>query len=92
MLYNMVKKIILKEQTPQIINISEINEEFCGVIICYDYNNIPVGFIVFDDPDWIFYKSINIQGCEHFNSNLSLLIKDLQSEGINKFEAIVFNG
>lgn len=88
----MVKTIILEEQTSKTINLSEISEEFCGVIICYNYSNIPVGFIVFDDPDWIFYKSINIQGCEHFNSNLSLLIKDLQDEGINKFEAIVFNG
>lgn len=92
MLYNMVKTIILEEQTSKTINISEINEEFRGVIICHNYSNIPVGFIVFDDPDWIFYNSINIQGCEHFNSDLSLLIKDLQSEGINKFEAIVFNG
>ena len=87
----MVKTIILEEQTSKTINISEINEEFCGIIICYD-TNIPVGFIALDDPDWVFYESINIQGCEHFNSNLSLLIKDLQSEGINKFEAIVFNG
>lgn len=87
----MVKTIILEEQTSKTINLSEISEEFCGIIICYN-TNIPVGFIVFDDPDWIFYKSINIQGCEHFNSNLSLFIKDLQDEGINKFEAIVFNG
>lgn len=91
MLYNMVKTIILEEQTSKTINISEINEEFRGVIICYN-TNIPVGFIAFDDPDWTFYNSISIQEFTYYNDDLSLLIKDLQSEGINKFEAIVFNG
>lgn len=86
----MVKTIIL-EETSKTINLSEINEEFCGIIICYD-TNIPVGFIVFDDPDWIFYNSINIQEFLNYKNDLSLLIKDLQFKGINKFEAIVFNG
>ena len=87
----MVKTIILEERTSKTINLSEISEEFCGIIICYN-TNIPVGFIVFDDPDWTFYNSISIQEFIHYNNDLSLLIKDLQSEGINKFEAIVFNG
>lgn len=87
----MVKTIILEEQTSKTINISEINEKFCGIIICYN-TNIPVGCIVFDDLDWIFSNSINIQECTQYNNDLSLLIKDLQSKGINKFEAIVFNG
>ena len=87
----MVKTIILEERTSETINLSEISEEFCGIIICYN-TNIPVGFIAFDDPDWTFYNSINIQECVYYNNDLSLLIKDLQSEGINKFEAIVFNG
>ena len=87
----MVKTIILEERTSKTINLSEISEEFCRIIICYN-TNIPVGFIAFDDPDWTFYNSINIQECTHYNDDLSLLIKDLQSEGINKFEAFVFNG
>lgn len=87
----MVKTIILEEQTSKTINLSEISEEFCGIIICYN-TNIPVGFIAFDDPDWIFSNSINIQKLTNYNEDLSLLIEDLQSKGINKFEAIVFNG
>ena len=87
----MVKTIILEERTSKTINLSEISEKFCGIIICYN-TNIPVGYIVLDDPDWTFYNSISIQGFVHYNNDdLSLLIKDLQSEGINKFEAIVFN-
>lgn len=87
----MVKTIILEEQTSKTINLSEISEEFCGVIICYNYSNIPVGFIAFDDPDWTFCNSIGIQTFTHYNNDLSLLIKDLQFKGINNFEAIVFN-
>ena len=87
----MVKTIILEEQTSKTINLSEISEKFCGIIICYN-TNIPVGFIVLDDTDWIFSNSINIQKFTHYNNDLSLLIEDLQFKGINKFEAIVFNG
>ena len=86
----MVKKIILKKQISETINLSEISEEFCGIIICYN-TNIPVGYIVLDDIDWVFFNSINIKECVHYDDDLSSLIKDLQSKGINKFEAIVFN-
>lgn len=66
-----MKDLIIPTKQDNAINISEINEDFSGLIIAYQ-KDLPIGYIQYVSGDWNFYMAIN--GDDNIeNSMVSLL-------------------
>lgn len=88
-----MKDLIIPQKCDIAYNISDIDPDFLGLIICFK-DNKEVGFIIYNDDGCEEWKyCIDISGCsDEFDTSLNNLIKDLVDNNIcTSFKVIDFD-
>lgn len=86
----MMKDLIIPTKKTDSIDISEITDNFRGVIIVYNGTN-PVGYIQYVSGDWNYYESIDGEDTAESKDTLYELIKSLTNiKSQRNFKVIEF--
>lgn len=86
-----MKTLVIPVGNENEINISEIDDYFCGLIIGY-LGTKPIGYISYYDHDWYFRNDIDDDDYVYEDDHLLLLIKYLVSNKIcDNFKVIEFH-
>lgn len=85
-----MKKVILPSNVIDNIDLSEIDSETSGLLICYRGGKA-VGYIVYEEDLWIFYENVNLEDpIAHGNSLYELVVDLTNNYYINDIQLMEF--
>lgn len=85
-----MKDLIVPIKIPNSVNLSDITEDYSGIIICFKKGK-SVGYISYYFQDWYYLSSIDQENLSYDADSLPNLVNHLINEGVcDSFKVIEF--